>query len=549
MAVPIRPLKYTDNASILDAIRADASLDYQQRIPAATEASVAETVANLYRYKPHWNEFIDALVNRIGLVVARNISWTNPLAEFKRGMLEYGDTIEEVQVGLIEAHVYDPDREYLERDIFGTTRPEVQSNFHSVNRMNYYPITVNENLLKRAFLNDGGLNSFINQLLQAPSTSDQWDEFLLTTKLFSEYESNGGFRHVHVPEVSRIGSSEADAKVALRKMRAMAQELTFLSTKYNAARMPTFAKADELVLFVTPEYNAAIDVEALAGAFNVDKTTMQGRIIPVPRDNFAINGVEAVLTVKDFFVIADTLMEMTSQRNPVSLSTNYFLHHQQIISASRFVPAVMFWNGADDVDTIVVQSVDSVSAITIEDVDGMDVTNVERGGMIALLASTVLDPEGEGAVAWSVEGAQSSKTYITQTGVLHVGGDEAASSLTVRATSTYVDPANPRLDPLSVTLAVPVVGGQTQNWPTSGKIAGIEIAGEPVAGVAPGTTTYSLSLPADTKVTKSNVNVASYGPVDADVSVSAVAGGYTVTVTVDPGTGAAVVYTVNVTVG
>ena len=206
MAVEVRPLKVNSNEGIMDAIRADSSMEYQNRIPSATEAGVKETVERLLNYRAHYNEFIDALVNRIGLVIARNTSWTNPLAPFKRGLLTFGDTIEEVQVGLLKAHVYDPDREYLEKDLFGTERPDVQANFHRVNRQNFYKVTINEDLLRRAFLEPGGLNTFVNQLMSAPTTSDQWDEFLLTCSLFSKYESMGGFYHVNVPDLRDIES-------------------------------------------------------------------------------------------------------------------------------------------------------------------------------------------------------------------------------------------------------------------------------------------------------------------------------------------------------
>ena len=344
----VRPLRHNNNAEIMDAIRDDASTDYQRRIPRATQGSVQETFKQLTQFQPHMNEFLDALVNRIGTVIARNISWQNPLAEFKRGMLNFGDTIEEIQIGLLKAHVYDTDVDYMERAIFGQERPHVESIFHRVNRENYYKITINQAMLHRAFLDDQGLSNFISQLMLAPSTSDQWDEFLLTTQLFQEYESHGGFYHVNVPNAMAITSGAPEAKVALRKMRAMADTLKFISTKYNAAKMPTFARAEDLVLFVTPEFNAAIDVEALAAAFHIDKMEMHGRVIPIPKENFQIDGCQAIMTTRDFFVIADQRLENTSQVNPVGLYNNYFLHHWQVISASRFVPAVMFWDKADD---------------------------------------------------------------------------------------------------------------------------------------------------------------------------------------------------------
>src|SRR5205085_2463831 len=148
--------------------------------------------------------------------------------------------------------------------LFSRETPEVQANFHTINRQDFYKVTINESLLNRAFLDPTGLSGFINQLMEAPSNSDQLDEFLLTCSLFREYESNGGFYHVNVPDVRNLDSSGDDARLALRKMRAMADNLKFLSTKYNAAHMPIFARPEQLVIFASPEFNAAVDVDALA---------------------------------------------------------------------------------------------------------------------------------------------------------------------------------------------------------------------------------------------------------------------------------------------
>ena len=441
MPVEIRPLKPATNVQILNAIRNDASVDYVRRVPIATEANIQATLENLTKFKPLWNEFVDALINRIGSVVVRNMSWENPLAQFKQGMLTYGNTIEEIQVGLLEAHIYDPDREYMERDLFGTERPWVESNFHTVNRQEFYKVTVNEMLLKRAFLEADGLSKFVTALMQAPATSDAVHEFGLTVDLIKQYEAIDGFYHVNVPDVSALTSSEADAKGALRKLRGVAGNLEFPSTQYNAAHMPTFARREDLILLCSPEFQAAIDVEALAGAFNVERAQAHGKVVTIPQDAFGVDGMQAILTVPDFFMIADAVLENTSQYNPVSLSTNYFLHHHEIISASRFVPAVAFWTGPDDEKIVVAGTITGISQITIEGTDTVP-TETDFGELLALHA----EGTGTGAdttVTWSVTGNTSNRTRISAYGVLFVAGDEEAEEVTVTATTAWVNPANP----------------------------------------------------------------------------------------------------------
>jgi hypothetical protein len=550
----------TPNATVLDAIRNSSSTDYQNRIPAADKGGISQTIEALMdpanrRWK---NEFIDSLVNRIGLTIARSNSWSNPLAEFKRGMLEFGSTIEEIQVGLLKAHNWNPDVDYMEGMLFGRERPEVQTNFHTVNRMDMYKVTVNEAMLNRAFLESGGLATFINQLMDAPNNSDQWDEFLLTTSLFAEYEQNGGFYHVNVPDVANINSDQDDARLALRKMRYMAENLKFLSTKYNAAHMPVFADPSELVILTTPEYKAAVDVEALAGAFHMEKAEAHGRVVTIPKENFAIDGCQAILTTKEFFVIADKLFESTSQWNPAGLSNNYFLHHHQIVSASRFVPAVMFTTGNDDEVIEIYHPVTGVTVTALPGNDGSVPTTVAHGTIMPLTAAVAPTTADQG-VQWSLSGsvALSSGTFITQQGVVHIGEDEKNTALTATAKSTSINPGNVDAALFTGTFTVTISDAPLAVWPNTGTLTGITVNGVAVAAFVPATHTYALTLPSDdefgnpTVVEAGDVFVTSVGPASAQVSVAGPAGSapqYVVTISTQTSVGATpVVYTVNVT--
>src|SRR5699024_4817573 len=342
------------------------------------------------------------------------------------------------QTGLFQPIIYSTARVDMMRELFASAIPQVQHSFDTFNRHNFYKISFYQPLLHRAALTGAVLSICSTHLLESPATSDYWDEFLTTVQLFPEYENNGGFWHVNVPDVKDLESSESDAKSALRKMRAMADKLKFISTRYNAAHMPTFADRDDLVVFVSPEFNAAIDVEALASAFNTDRANMHGRIIPIPEEHFGVEGAQAIMTTKDFFVIADQRLKNASQWNAAALHNNYFLHHWQVISASRFDPAVMFWTGQDDEVIEIRTPVESIANPVIRNDEGDTVTEVQRGLIYAATAEVTTNPEDgiNVGVRWTVEGATSNRTHITPTGVLQVGGDEGATSLTVRCSTT-----------------------------------------------------------------------------------------------------------------
>jgi hypothetical protein len=456
----------TTNADLLNAIRRNASPEYQSRIPEATQGNVQDTISNLNKFRAMKNEFVDALVNRIGLEIYKYNTFTNPYAKFKQGTLEFGDTIEEVIVGLVNARTYDPDRDYMEADLFGQHRPEVQSRFHKINRQDYYAVTVNETMLQRAFLSPTGLAGFVGQLMAAPSTSDQWDEFLLMSQLLPEFYKAGGFFNVQVGDLSNVASDESDAKYALRQLRTLADTLPYISRHYNSAGMPVAAPRDSLELIVAASANAAIDVEALAGAFNIDKADFESRKTVIPDEHMQIPGAQAILTTNEFFVTADTLIDTTSQWNPVARTNNYFLHHHEVLSVSPFVPAILLTTAASTPIVIEDYVVTSIDAVTVTDTQTENVvTSVERGGLYSLTNNVTTTPAGgdNTAVRYVLSaGSGNLNTRVTRTGVLAVAADESATQLVI--TAIAVDSPD-STNPVQSVLTIPVVGDELILWP------------------------------------------------------------------------------------
>jgi hypothetical protein len=449
------------NESILNGIRKTASDDYRKRVPRAVQADIQTSMRRLAENTPTWNEFVRALVNQIGAIDYKNKVWSNPLAEFKGPMLSYGDTIEEVATGLIQSYVYDPDHLYMERMLFGQHRPDAISSFHKINREVFFPITINKTILQRAFTSEYGLSDFITGLMDAPATSDQWDEFLTMANLLKEYDRNGGFFREHINDVADAGSTETTVKGVLRTMRAYAKKLPFISTLYNPAGVPSFANASDMILIATPDFAAALDVEALASLFNVQYAEVPYRVVMMP-EQYMPNDVQAILTTKDFFVVRDTFFDTTSQENAVGLTENFYLHHHGIYSVSRFVPAIAFTTGEGTVIELEGAPVTGVSALTLTDEDGDTVTVLTRGRNH--IASALATTAGvNDAVSYSITGNLSTKTRIGQTGTLYVDEEERATTIVVRWTA--VDAEN---EAYTNTSTFNVVGGKFTQWPNPG---------------------------------------------------------------------------------
>lgn len=434
------------NEAILMALAKGGSLEYQNRIPEATQRGMREVLDTLTEFRPLWNEFVAGLIGRIGKVIVRNNSWSNPLKRFKKGLLQNGEQVQEIQHGLIKARVVSNARAGMEADIFGYSSPYVESNFHHRNHQVMYPITVNDDALRQAFLEDNGIASFLSGLMAVPLTSDEHDEFLLMTQLLKEYEKRDGFFKVHIENISGDKPAEADVKEFLRRIKEYKAKMMFISTLYNPANMPV-ASPDDFVLFITPEANSAVDVYALAAAFNVKFEEVPYRVVVIPKENMPSPKCQAILTTTDFFQVYDTMLESTSMFNPANVTTNYFYHHRGIFSASRFIPAIMF---TTDTGTVVVPAKEFVIK-TIPGFHLYDAASVEVDQTSGKLSRGMLyqaevdkptfetpEPSAEEYEAlnigwvWEVEGAKSNKTAFMYDGVLRIGSDEAAEKLTIR---------------------------------------------------------------------------------------------------------------------
>ena len=439
----------TDNHTILHNIWLNGTNDFQQRIPEPTQSNISKVVQALFdpMNRMYYNQFMDALVMRIGDTFVHQQSFKNPLAVFKKSRMMYGNTLQEIIPKWIRAHSYVDDAE----DVFKMARPDVAAWYHSQNRRDRYDITINQQELRTAFTDSMGLNRLVASIMDVPMNSDEYDEYRIMLQLIAEYNRHWGFfKHA----LSAAPTDEATGKEFLYALRSYAKKLTFPTTTYNNGALndiPIFVNPKELVIFMTPETSAAIDVYTLAGVFQLDKADIEQRIVIV--DEFPIPNDEcvALLTTEDFFMCRDTEYTNTSIYNPKTLSTNYFLHHWGIYSVSPFVPAIMFTAGGN-----------STTITTVEQtVTGIELTpataDVEAGDEVELTIKLTgtLDPNTDpfvkvapDAATYDVtvtrdgDGINSPRTRVDEYGILHVSKAlQADDVITVVATATYTNPS------------------------------------------------------------------------------------------------------------
>lgn len=429
--------------------------DFQQRIPDPTQAGISATMSALFQPMngQYFNQFMDILVNRIAYTYVRGQNYKNPLAVFKGNKINYGSTIQEIAPKWIKAHSYEDDAETLLK----LHRPESEVWYHSQNRRDQYPISVNVDELRTAFTDEYGLNNLVAQLMNTPNNEDEYDEFNIMKNLIAEYETRWGFYKYHLDDYP---ADDASGKAFLTALQTLGGKLQFPSSVYSGTDIPVFAQPSELVLLVTPEAQASLNVNTLAALFNVDLAKVSYRTVLI--DEFPIPDAVALLTTEDFFVCHDTLYNTTSFWNPQTLTTTYWLNHWGVYSVSPFVPAILFTTAAGTVTPTIEQA---VTGLTVTAEPG----TVELGGSVRIVTKlngtiepadsdtevlvrpnaciynvSAETPAGDDPVVKPAKPVQlNARTRVDNYGVLHVQktGLKPGDVITVTATSTYVNPS------------------------------------------------------------------------------------------------------------
>lgn len=412
----------TTGADVLNAVRssiiANNGLDYADRVPVATQENLKDVGKAILEYTPTTNQFLDALINRIGLVVIRRRMYKNKLAMFKRGFLDFGDSIEEIFVDIAKAYHYEPEApENNLGDVWEQFKPKVVSAFHKLNREDFYPVTVNEAMLKRAFTGWNAFDNFIAGIFDSIYNADELDEFEIFKHLLGEM-AKGSYQ----VQVSTI-TDRASAENFSIQMRSQGLNLEYMSRAYNPMGVATRTVLDDQILILRADIVPQLDVRVLANSFNMNMAQpISGRILVVNDFGAENPSIVAMIVDKDFSMIYDTKYSTESVYNARHLYWNYFLHHHQIISFSPFANCIAFTTGT---------VTPSINEITIKP----QAVAVIKGTSFTF--ETVVDYTGviNTDVTYAVTGGTSDETVIDATGKLTVGADETATTLTVTATS------------------------------------------------------------------------------------------------------------------
>lgn len=440
--MPTRPSVVTldTNAlNIVNAIRNNNSNFYKDYVPAITDVSELKAIGKIIMDVPALqNEFLSCLINRIGLVVITSKMFSNPWSMFKKGFLEYGETIEEIYVDLIR--VFEFDAEKAETELFKRVAPDVRAAFHIMNYKKFYKVTIERQKLAKAFLSASGMGELITYIMDAIYTSAAYDEFLTMKYLIAKTILNCRMYPVEIDAVS-----EANMKSIVSTVKGTSNLLEFPSRKYNPAGVFQHTAKEDQYILIDTQFDASMDVNVLASAFNMDKAQFMGNRVQI--DGFgnldndrlaelfaddpnyeeitedemtALNAIPLAVVDNNFFMIYDNLNEFREVENGQGLYWNYFFHQWKTFSTSPFSNAIVY-----------VPVEPSVTSVTVTP----ETATVAAGTSLALTTTVVTAGYAPKTVTYK---SDTTGVTITEGGVVQIA-EGVSGTVVITVTSTFDD--------------------------------------------------------------------------------------------------------------
>ena len=137
----------------------------------------------------------------------------------------------------------------------------------------------------------------------------------------------------------------------MKQIKNAVKEFGFMNTEYNGMKYATRSNKNDIVVIVRSDVRDTLDVDYLAGAYNLSKVELESRIIEVPKNygfgsySTQANPIYAMVIDKRFMKVIPTLYEGSAIMNPASLVTNTFLTTAWVFSYACFINAMAFVGG------------------------------------------------------------------------------------------------------------------------------------------------------------------------------------------------------------
>ena len=311
------------------------------------------------------NDFV-GLLKKVVSTAVYNKTFNNPLANLEGERLPLGQFIEDVYINPAKARGFDVN------DFAGLLQKyegEIGVQYLSVNSDLQYCVTLTREKIRNAFTSWDALESLITGYINSLYNGSYLTRYNQTKGLVTSAFVGNNVQYKVVDDVT----DEQTAKALIRELRSAFTKMQIPSTKYNAwnkvkggrLALKTWVDPQDVVVLISADIEALVDVEVLANAFNMSKTDFLGRVIVVDDFNqynddgtLAVDGsaIKAMIADRGWFKIKTQDFAMDEFYNANNRCWNYYLNDVRMCNFSLFASALVFATSAPTVDATAIEA-------------------------------------------------------------------------------------------------------------------------------------------------------------------------------------------------
>ena len=340
----------------------DSGSIYHQYVPVVTDSTtIGEFGAPILDTQNLnvLNDFV-SLLKKVVYTAVYNKTFNNPLASLEGERMPLGQFIESAYVN--PAHA----RGFNVNDFAGLLQKydaEVATEYYSVNSDLQYCVTITREKIRNAFVSWDQLEGLISGMVNSLYNGAYIQRYVATKGLVTAAFTANKVQYQTITDVT----DEQSAKALIRQMRAAYSKFQIPSTKYNAwekvkgdrMALKTWTDPQDVVVLISADIEALVDVEVLAAAFNMNKADFLGRVIVV--DDFSIyddagtlavdgGAIKAAIMDRSWFRIKTQDFALDEFYNANNRTWQYYLNDVRMVNYSLFANAIVFATAAPSVD-------------------------------------------------------------------------------------------------------------------------------------------------------------------------------------------------------
>lgn len=263
------------------------------------------------------------LIEKVARQVLADVDVSDRLALFNKAPIDNGTTIEEYVVKLAQSTAYNPN----DNNPFATVNPELVVRYYKNWTHKKFKTTVYDNEVRKVLLADGNSARVSASIVASLSKGDIYEKYLATRDLL-KYAFEQDLIVKNAPIV------KTNYKEILTAIKDTISGMSFPNADFNKGGIVRETPKNRIYILMPYKIKNKIDVEELAGVFNLDKAEVKNRIIEIDSgDNIYIVDELAILVYTRLYQMA------SMPYNADTLSKNFVLHTDRLYAISPLFDA------------------------------------------------------------------------------------------------------------------------------------------------------------------------------------------------------------------